>query len=718
MANENLLPIDALVPGGKRYDEFQPDRFTSVMVRSNVAAVIDMKGDLSLYRVEPNVPKLNVFSSRFPYDQLHGLLEEEVKSVKSLKISGMSVSESNVSLFLQVEKSLIRLDLCAEELKWSLVWRVDTTDWVLVSTNGEGDYLFASRGKEEINYMDASGDRKVIYTEKDSSFTVRKTPSRQEFGIEEMFFLSPDKTKVAFYRLNEKHVTEFPLVMSPDGSSMPGVKKVKYPLAGTENPELVQVGILDLKDGHVVFLEDDDEICYWIGLTWAPDSQSLFSFVLNRRQQRSRLLQFNASSGALQREILCEESKKYVEPQCSLHFVDDERFLFQTRSYSGYNHIYLFDLKSNSLNQITQGSWEVTSLLGYSSSRDIVVYLATKNSPLNRDFFATRLSDGVTTQLSDQLGTHQVYMDAKGPVWVDVFNSMDTPNVTSIGSLDTYGDLLVLKRSSNPYEGYEMPERIVGVLPKADASDDDIYYRIVQPRSIKDGERLPVVLYVYGGPHVQLITNSWGSGTKGFEEMMANSGCVTFCIDPHGSYNRGFAFESLIRDDLNGPQIRDNKYALNWLFLTHGYVDRNRVAVYGWSFGGFMTLSMLLCGGFPFKVGVAGGAVVSWRYYETMYTERYMSLDDEGRPSGDHFERTDMAKRISDLKSPLYLIHCLSDSVVLPLHPQYLLAEANKRNDLASLVDCYYYPGHAHNVVGEERVHLMEKIKSIIFSNI
>lgn len=715
MANENSLPIEALVPGGEKYDAFQPDRYLSIVVRDHMVAMIDAKGDLSLCRVEPNVAKLNVSSLRFPYAQLLELMDLEMTSPKSMKISGLSVSDSNISLFLQIGKNLFRLDMNQGETEWRVVWKVDTSDWILVTTDGEGTYLFASRDRDEINYMDGTGVRKVVYSERDSFFTVRKTPSRQEFGIEDMFFLSPDKSKVAFYRLNDRQVSEFPLTSSPDGTTMPCVKMVKYPFAGTKKTELVQVGIVDLNNGEVVWLEEDGEICYWIGLSWAPDSQSLFCFGLNRRQQRSRLLQFDITTGAVLREILCEESKRYVEPQRSLLFVDDDRFLFQTRSYSGYNHIYLFDLKSNTLNQVTQGNWEVTTLLGYWASRDIVVYLGTKNSPLNRDFFATRLADGVTTQLSVQQGTHQVYMDGRGPVWVDVFNSMETPSVTAIGSFDTYGDLHVLKRATDPYEGYEMPERIVGVLPKADSSEDDIYYRIVKPKSIKKGERLPVVLYVYGGPHVQLITNSWGSGTKGFEEMMANSGCVTICIDPHGSYNRGFDFESVVRDDLNGPQIRDNKYALNWLFLTHDYVDRERVAVYGWSFGGFMTLSMLLCSGFPFKVGVAGGAVVSWRYYETMYTERYMSLDEEGGASGEHFTRTDMAKRIVDLKSPLYLIHCLADSVVLPLHPQYLLAEANKHDELSRLVNCYCYPGHAHNVIGKERVHLMEKIKSIIF---
>lgn len=713
MTEDNILPLDAIVPGGERYKDFQPDRYASVMVRGHVVALVDAKGDLSLCHVDDTQPKLTFSTLHFTNEQLLAVVGADVKPTKEIALSGLTVSEACVSLYVSLGSLLVRLNVVEGALR--MAWRVSTSDWTLTSTDGEGTYLFVAEGKEEIYRLDPDGGRKMIYVEKDPSFTVRKTPSRNEFGIEEMFFLSPDKRKVAFYRLNETSVTEFPVTSAPNGSEMPRTTLLKYPFAGTKQSEQVEVGILDVEEGSVTWLKNDGEICYWIGLTWSPDSQSLFCYGLNRSQQRSRLLQFDATTGGITREILCEEDSKYVEPEYSPLFIDAQRFLFQSRTFSGYNHIYLYDLAANRMEQITQGNWEVTHLLGYSAVRDQVLYLATRNTPLNRDFFATKLSDGVTVQVSPSVGTHQVYMDGTGPVWVDEFQSENEPGVTTLGSLETYGDQFVLKRSRDPYEGYQLPERIVGILPKGKDSDDDLYYRIVKPRQVKEGERLPVVFYVYGGPHVQLITNTWGSGTKGFEEMMADAGCVTFCIDPHGSYNRGHRFESEIRDDLNGPQMRDYKYALNWLFLTHDYVDRNRVAIYGWSFGGFMTLSMLLCSGFPFKVGVAGGAVVSWRYYETMYTERYMSLDKEGGTSGEHFTRTDMAKRIGELKTPLRLIHCLEDPVVLPLHWQYLLAEANKRNDVAQQIECYFYPGHEHNVRGVERVRLMEKVRAMIF---
>lgn len=716
MNEGKFLPLSALVPGGDRFREFQPDQYVSIMVRDHLVALVDGRGDLYLYWVEKDVPKLKYSSSCFSHELLSTMLELESLPVDSFSISGISLSEGNMSLFLLVADTLARVDVRAEKME--LVWKMDISDWLLTSTDGEGNYIYASKDKEEIRFMGCDGRPKVVYTEQDSSYTIRKTPSRQEFGIEQMFFLSPDKRKVAFYRLNETSVSSFPVTSSPDGSLMPSTTMLKYPLAGTKHSEIVEVGIVDIEDGRLSWLRNDGSICYWIGLSWSPDSQSLFSFCMNRSQQCCRLLRYDVSLGEIAQNVLCEENEKYVEQQCSLLFIDDDRFLFQSRTFSGYNHIYLYDLMKGEMTQVTSGPWEVTSLLGYSETRDAVLYLSTKNSPLNRDFFATKLSDGTTTQLSSALGTHHLFMDGKGPVWVDVYEASDVPCVTTLGCLDTYGDISVLKRAVDPYENYELPERIEGILPKADASDDDIYYRIVKPKNVPKGERLPVVFYVYGGPHVQLITNKWGSGTKGFEEMMAQSGCVVFYIDPHGSYNRGFAFESVVRDDLNGPQMRDYKYALNWLFLTHDDVDRNRVAVYGWSFGGFMTLSMLLRSGFPFKVGVAGGAVVSWRYYETMYTERYMSLDKEGGTSGEHFDRTDMARYVADLKCPLHLIHCTEDPVVLPLHLQYLLAAFNKCPSLNSLVDCYLYPGHGHNVSGSQRVNLMEKVRSMIFCSL
>ncbi len=713
MVNRKLVPLDAWVPGGSSYEAFQPDRFASIYVRDQVVATVDAKDTLTLHWVGVESSRMKTTSVSFPQSYVADLLGETVSSVEHIRISGLTVGQDEVSLYLDISDLLVRMEVKGESL--SLTWLRSTENWVLPTTDGHGHYLYASKEAEQIFLLDPMGEERMIYSETDASYTIKTTPSRQEFGIDQMFFLSPDKKKVAFYRLNDSEVTTFPMTSAPDGAKMPTTQLLKYPLAGTRTPEKVAVAILDLTTGGVAHLRGDDAVCYWVGLTWAPDSSSLFAFALDRGQQTSRLLRFDAKTGRNVGEILREDGKKYVEPQHSLCFIDGDRFLFQSRSYSGYNHIYLFDLKCNTLNQITQGNWEVTQLLGYSSYRDAVIYLATKHSPLNRDFFATRLSDGETFSLSASLGTHQVYMDEHPALWVDVFHSTTEPCVTTLGCLACYGDTQVLKRSLNPYEGYDLPERIVGVLPKANPSEDDLYYRITQPRHIKVGERLPVVFYVYGGPHVQLITNSWGSGTKGFEEMMADAGCVVFCIDPHGSDNRGVDFESVIRDDINGPQIRDYKYALNWLFLTHDYVDRDRVAIYGWSFGGFMTLSMLLRSGFPFKVGVAGGAVVSWRYYETMYTERYMSLDEEGGTSGEHFDRTDMAQYVENLKCPLLMIHCCEDPVVLPLQLNYFLSELNRREGVNQRVDCYLYPGHEHNVRGLQRVNLMEKVKDMIF---
>lgn len=713
MMSKNKLPLDGWIPGGVSYEKFQPDGYTSVIVRGSVAALVDRKGDLTLQKVNVVVSRMDVTAIRFSNEEIFEALRGDIEPTEKITLSGLSVEADGIILYLSMREYLVSFSLHEKQL--SLRWYVDSADWVLTTTDGRGHYLFASKEREEINFMGPEGVAKVVYREMDSNYTLRTTPSRQEFGIDQMFFLSPDKQKVAFYRLNDTQVTQFPVTSAPDGGQMPSTTMLKYPLAGTSHSEIVEVGILDLCTGKVVWLDANEPVCYWVGLTWTPESDALFSFAIDRGQQVSRLLCFDAKTGKNKGEILREESKKYVGQHSSLYFIDARRFLFQTRTYSGYNHIYLFDLRNNSLNQITQGNWEVTQLVGYSAERDAVLYLATKNSPMNRDFFATRLSDGETFSLTNALGTHQVFVDDEPSLWVDLFHSTTEPGVATLGCLACYGESLLLKRSFNPYEGYDLPEKLVGILPKSEPSDDDIYYRITKPKEIREGERLPVVFYVYGGPHVQLITNSWGSGTKGFEEMMADAGCVVFCIDPHGSDNRGFAFESVIRDDLNGPQIRDYKYALNWLFLTQNYVDRERVAIYGWSFGGFMTLSMLLRSGFPFKVGVAGGAVVSWRYYETMYTERYMSLDEKGGTSGEHFDKTDMTNYVSNLKCPLLMIHCCEDPVVLPLHLNYFLSAVNKQEGVSPRVSCYLYPGHEHNVRGPQRVNLMERVKAMIF---
>ena len=229
---------------------------------------------------------------------------------------------------------------------------------------------------------------------------------------------------------------------------------------------------------------------------------------------------------------------------------------------------------------------------------------------------------------------------------------------------------------------------------------------------------MPIVFYVYGGPHVQLINDQWGTSTKGFEEMMAQEGYFVFMIDPHGSAHRGKAFEEKIYQNINQPQIADYDDALDWLLKESPYKEHlnpQKMAIYGWSFGGYMTLSMLLNSRHTFQIGVAGGAVVDWRLYEIMYTERYMGIRNiKDKETESIYEKFDIKQQIHRLKTPLYLIHCDNDPIVLWQHTLSLLDKINSIGNLCTLVDYYVFPGHEHNVRGRERVALMAKVKGVI----
>ena len=541
-----------------------------------------------------------------------------------------------------------------------------------------------------------------------NNYRIDKTPSRDEFGIHDLFYWSPNGNRLAFYMTDDSQVAEYPIVHLEEPIAK--VEMIKYPMAGQDS-ESTQIGVLDTTTGSLscincandpVLSNASRTIChacsYLPCLSWSDDSQHIFLCELERSQNYFQAKQYSADTGALEALLFEESDKQYVEPEFPFYSIGDSLYFLSQRT--GHNHIYRYKTIRKETEQLTSGEWEVNEIL---CARDNeIIYLASESSPLNREAYRLNLQTGRHDKLSSLTGYQSLFISGNDMV---LLNENGYSSITILVN----GHSLMI---NDPINEYELPRQEIGSFKK---DGDDIFYRITHPFRTTTQGRSPVVFYVYGGPHVQLITHQRGSSTKGFEEMMALSGYYVFYIDPHGSANRGHAFESSIYQRLNQPQREDYHYALNWFFNHYGTTaDPNRIAIYGWSFGGFMTLSMLLTGhgGFPFKIGIAGGAVVDWRYYEVMYTERYMGIRD--KDTEHYYDSCDMKQKLQDLRTHLYLIHCDNDPVVLWQNTLSLLQKANKETKNGNLIDYYVYPGHPHNVKGTERLQLMIKIKSLI----
>ncbi len=577
-----------------------------------------------------------------------------------------------------------------------------------------GDIVFSCN--ERIYSIDAfTGRYFLAYTEDDERYTISRTPSRDEFGIKDLFYWAPNNRTVAFYRTNNTKVDVYPLITIEDPKPVRSL--IDYPMAG-EDSESVSIGILDTSSKDCTFLSlgsnqgtppINHKEAYYTALTWSPDSSEIYLCELERSQKYFQAKVYSAYSGKIKRFLFDESSEKYVEPDQPFTIVNSDTIVFLSQR-SGHKHLYKFDIKSNTITPLTQGNWDVIEVISYDEKGKIIYAYATTTEAINREVIQVSINRGTNTfkETHEPGYYHTLFVDEENRETIDFYENQTNP-----GFVHFQNDYIMPLR--NPYikEGFEIPNKKLGSFKK---DGDTIYYSLTLPK-LANGEKVPLLFYVYGGPHVQLVTNQFGSGTKGIEEMMASNGIATFYIDPHGSYNRGRDFESVIYQQLNRPQVEDYDFALDWLRENFAdKIDMTKIAVYGWSFGGYMTLTMLLKSKYNFQIGIAGGAVTDWRYYEVMYTERYMGIRNDDTEK--YYEACSIKSDFSKLHSPLYLIHCDNDPIVVWQHTLSLLKIAHEKYDFTHLIDYYIFPGHPHNVCGPERIQLMRKIKAVILNKL
>lgn len=523
---------------------------------------------------------------------------------------------------------------------------------------------------------------------------------RQEFGINKGMFWSPNGNYLAFYRKDETMVTEYPLVNT--SARIAQSTPIRYPMAGMTSEE-VTLGVYDVRQNKTVFMQTGEpKDQYLTAISWDPSEKYVYIGVLNRDQNHLKLNQYDVQTGAFVKTLFEEKNDRWVEPEHPLWFLKKTptRFIWQSER-DGFNHLYLYDVSGKLIHQLTHGEWEVTEILGTDEKEENLFFIRTHNRGLERHACMVNLKTRKITQLTTEPGTHSCQVNASGRYVFDQYNSINVPSSWKIIDLAKKHELNSAT-SANPLVEYALPHTEIVTIKAADGITD-LNGRLIKPTPFDPNKKYPVVVYVYGGPHAQMVTNSWLAGARLWEYYMAQQGYVVFTLDNRGSAHRGFAFESVIHRQLGQAEMADQMKGVEYL-KSLPFVDPSRIGVHGWSFGGFMTISLLVNYPGVFKVGVAGGPVTDWKYYEVMYGERYM---DTPQTNEDGYNKTSVIQKASHLQDKLLIIHGAQDDVVVMQHSlEFINACIKARRQ----VDFFVYPDHKHNITGKDRVHLMQKI--------
>lgn len=556
-------------------------------------------------------------------------------------------------------------------------------------------------------YVHYNGKNLPLTNDTNEDIVNGQSVHRNEFGITKGIFWAPDNSAIAFYRMDQRMVKPYPML---NFSDKPAVSKnIRYPMAGDSSHQ-VTLGVYRFSDGKTVWLktgEPKDQ--YLTNIAWSSDAKKIYIAVLNRDQNHMKLNVYDAANGNFLRTLFEEKDEKYVEPQKPLRFLpgNPQQFIWES-SRDGFNHVYLYNWDGTLLKQLTYGNWDVTAVLGFTEKGDGIIAEVASNAGLDRVIIMADWQ-GKQTNLTPGGGVVKGNLSSSGKSLLYSYQSLTVPQKTSICMGPDYSKSITVFEAENPLKDYALSMPEINHL-KAN-SGDTLHTRLFKPINFDASKKYPVVVYVYGGPHAQMINNGWLAGANLWFEYMAQNGFVVFTLDNRGSGNRGKFFEQATFRKLGTAETEDQLTGLKYL-KSLSFVDTGRIGVHGWSFGGFMTTTLMSKAPGAFKVGVAGGPVIDWSMYEIMYTERYMDTPQQN-PEG--FKQSNLLNFVDKLKGKLLMIHGTADDVVVWQHSIKYLKKAVDKN---IQLDYFVYPEHQHNVLGKDRVHLMNKVSQYFFDNL
>lgn len=546
-----------------------------------------------------------------------------------------------------------------------------------------------------------SGQNTAISSEKDKNVICGKAVHRDEFGIDRGIFFSPKSTYIAYYRMDQTMVNDYPIIKWDATPATPNI--IKYPMAGGKSHEVTLV-VHNIASGSSVTLQtgETNRDHYLTCVTWSPDEKSIYVAILNREQDHLWLNQYDAATGEKMKTLFEETHPKYVHPTHPLTFIEgrNNEFIWQSER-DGFNHLYLYNTTGKLKRQLTSGKWVVNEIAGINAAEGKLVITTSKESPMEKHMYSLSIEDGSMKRIDKAPGMHTAICNSDARYVLDIYSAAGIPKNTFVHATDGSGSYEILK-SENTLAAYNRPE-IKDVTITAADGVTPLYGKLILPVNFDKNRKYPTIVYLYNGPNVQLLHNSFPESGNLWYEYMAQRGYVVFTMDGRGSWNRGLKFEQATFRHLGDVEIADQLQGVNYL-KSLPYVDSKRMGVHGWSYGGFMTTSLMLKHPDVFRCGVAGGPVMDWKMYEIMYTERYMDLP-ANNPKG--YDNANLLDKVKNLKGKLLLIHGTNDDVVVWQHSINFI---RKCVDEGVQADYFVYPGHEHNVRGKDRVHLMQKI--------
>lgn len=717
--------LEDVIPGGSNYFNLTPKNMSGlqwwgdVCVRTEVEEILSVNTKSGKTSTLVTLKEINdalqqnettkkfkplrtLTSASLPYAG-----RKEVVFRHNHHMIGYDFATKQITLCLNLNERAANFDFCKENSS-------------VAYTVGNDLYVSApQKGNKPINPILAICPNENGYAS-GPSIVYGQSVHRNEFGIMKGTFWSPKGNYLAFYRMDQTMVTDYPQVNT--STRIATLEPDKYPMAGMTSHK-VTVGVYDMRSEKTVYLQAGDPTDrYFTNISWAPDEKTVYVIELNRDQNHAQLVSYDAASGKKLEVLYEEKHPKYVEPQHPLIFLpwDQSKFIYQSQR-DGFNHLYLMDTQTkmygdtqqgkdgeSTYNEyrkttpLTEGNWLVQDVLGFNADKKEIIIGSTEISPLQTNIFSLNVKNGKRTLIGAEDGMHRAQLSASGTYVIDNFTSASVPRIVSI--LPTNGKKGVeLFTATDPMiEGYKLPEITIGTIKAADG-ETDLYYRLIKPVDFDPNKKYPAIIYVYGGPHAQMIHNTRFYDARGWDLYMAQQGYVMLTVDSRGSDNRGIKFENCTFRQLGTEEMKDQVEGAKFL-QSLPYVDGNKIGVHGWSFGGFMTTNLMLTYPDLFKVGVAGGPVIDWQFYEVMYGERYMDTP-QANPEG--YKEANLRNKAGNLKGRLQIIIGGTDPTCVPQHSYTFLRACI---EAGTHPDFFVYPEDGHNMMGRDRVHLHEHI--------
>ena len=554
----------------------------------------------------------------------------------------------------------------------------------------------------------------------------------EEFGFTRAFFWSPDGLKIAFYKFDESKVKQY--TITNYGELYPEQYQYKYPKAGEDN-SIVNIYVSDAKTAITKKMDIGTETNQYIPrIKWTNNANLLAIERMNRLQNKLEILICNATNGkntvltALNDKskyndnnpiqitetnsvLYTEENKYYIEITDDLTFTKDNDFII-TSEKDGYNHIYLYNSKGKLINQVTKGNWDVSNFLGYDEKNKTIYYISSEESPLNRTLYSIKIDGKGKKKLSDKIGTNEAQFSANFAYYINTFTDVNTPHYVTINNAG--GKLLkVLETNSTLLEtmkeyGFSKQE----FFTFKTSENIELNASMIKPTNFDPTIKYPVLMYVYGGPGSQTVQNKWGYYDFIWYQMLAQKGYIIVSVDNRGTGARGEAFKKCTYLQMGKYETIDQIEASKYLGSLN-YIDKNRIGIWGWSYGGFMSTLCITKGADYFKMAMAVAPVTNWRYYDNIYTERFMRTPQEN-PSG--YDDNSPINHVDQLKGKYLLVHGLSDDNVHVQNSMDLISALVNKN---KPFEMQFYPNKNHSIYGGyTRLHLYNRLTDFILQNL